>query len=194
MQLGRDERIVSERKRGSTGTNCRERAHSRRCVDYHRPLILDCVAHDNGPPDPVFLYFDGSVRYDSDGQTPISAACGYSIETAGTVLREQSVRVPQPVSSTHAEYHALLQAARSVGGLSQGVESLYVYGDSESVLDVVDPKTDSVARDRFGRWHVTRIQSQLSEVPIVGYRAVSRDRNSRAHWLATRGHDPANGN
>lgn len=166
---------------------------SRRCVDYHRPRIDISVAHDEGPSDPVFLYFDGSVRYDSDGETPISAACGYSIEAAGSVLREESVRVPQPVSSTQAEYHALLQAVRSVGGLSQGVESLYVYGDSESVLEAVDPNTDSTPRDRFGRWHVTRIRSQLADVPIVGYRAVSRDRNSRAHWLATRGHDPASG-
>ena len=148
---------------------------------------------DNVPSGPTFLYFDGSVRYDTDGETPISAAGGYSIETAGSVLQERSLQIPRPVSSTHAEYHALLQAVQEIDNLAYPVESLYVYGDSESVMSTVDPSANSTPRDRFGRRQVAWIQSQLAEIPTVGYRTVPRGQNHNAHRLATRGHDPTGG-
>lgn len=143
-----------------------------------------------GDPLSVRLAFDCSVRYGPDNADPRSAAIGY-VATAGDPLLVGSWQLSAFVSSTHAEFRALAEAARAVAALGRHrrISDLHVRGDAAAVIEAVDPDRPGSPGDRIRRRRVALVRDAFAPIPRVTYRRVDRDRNARAHQLATRGHD-----
>ncbi|MFB6126504.1 MAG: reverse transcriptase-like protein [Halolamina sp.] len=138
----------------------------------------------------LFVSFDASVLYAADNATPTSGAIGYVVEDATTVHVEGSRSVEAFVSNTALEYRALAAAARAVDERFDRVGTLHVHGDADAVIRAVDPDDESTPSERVARRRVEAVRERLADVPTVTYRAVSRERNGRAHDLARAGHDP----
>jgi len=142
--------------------------------------------------DPLSLvvHFDGSVRYGSENASPTAAAIGYVI-TAGEALVEGSRRLDTFVSSTHAEFRALLEGARAVAELSRHrrISDVHIRGDAATVLNAVDPLRPETPGDEIWKRRVALTRDALAPVPEVTYRRVSRGANERAQQLATRAYE-----
>lgn len=139
----------------------------------------------------VALYFDSSVRYGPDNASPRAAAVGY-VATAGDPLVEGSHRLDAFVSSTHAEFRALVEAARAVAALEthRRISDIHVRGDAAAVIEAVDPDRPGSPGDAIRRRRVAFVRDALTPVPRVTYRRVDRAANERAHRLATAAHEP----
>lgn len=143
-----------------------------------------------GDPLSVRLAFDCSVRYGPDNASPRSAAIGY-VATAGSPLLVGSRQLSAFVSSTHAEFRALVEGAQAVAALGRHrrISDLHVRGDAAAVIEAVDPERPGSPGDRIRRRRVGLVRDAVAPIPRVTYRRVDRQRNERAHRLATRGHD-----
>lgn len=144
---------------------------------------------DMALPPSLFVSFDASVLYAADNATPTSGAIGYVVEDATAVHVEGSRSVDVVVSSTALEYRALAAAARAVDAQFDRVGTLHVHGDADAVVRAVDPEEETTPSGRVARRRVEAIREHFADVPTVTYRAVSRERNGRAHDLARAGHD-----
>jgi ribonuclease HI len=146
------------------------------------------VADDSGFAPSLVASFDASVRYAADNATPTSGAVGYVVDDGATTVVEGSRAVDAVVSSTALEYRALYEAVRAVDRAHDRVASLHLRGDADVVLRAVDPTDPTEPSGRVVRRRVRRTRALLADVPSVTYRAVGRERNRRAHRLATDGH------
>lgn len=144
----------------------------------------------NEEPLSLVVRFDASVLYGPANADPQSAAIGYTV-TAGTPLAEGSRRLDAFVSSTHAEFRALVGGAQAVAALGthRRISDVHVRGDAAAVITSVDPARSTTPGDDIRRRRVTAIRNALASIPRVTYRTVSRGENERAHTLAARAHN-----
>jgi hypothetical protein len=139
-------------------------------------------------PPSLLGYFDASVHFGSDGETPTSGAVGFVVEDGLRTCLEGSRPVEAVVSTSALEFRACLEMVRAVDRAFDRPSSLHVHGDADAVIRAVDPDISAVPSESVARRRVVEIRDRVADIPVVTYRAVDRDDNDRAHRLAREGH------
>lgn len=130
-------------------------------------------------PTSIHLWADGSVV---DSQ----AGVGYTLKTQGNEIAWGYNKIPDVSSSTHAEAWALIKGLEEASKYE--AICLYIFMDSESVINLVDPSEPDSARDKSLNSLVDQAQSFFEKFEEVIIEHKSSVLNERADELASRAH------
>ena len=140
-------------------------------------------------PPSLLGYFDASVHFGPDNETPTSGAVGYVVSDGLRTCLEGSLPVDAVVSTSALEFRACLELVRAVDRAFDRPSSLHVHGDADAVIRAVDPAVPAAPSASVARRRVAEIRDHVADIPVVTYQVVDRSDNDRAHKLAREGND-----
>lgn len=137
----------------------------------------------------LLAYFDTSVLYGDDNATPTSVAVDVLVEDGTETYCWQPLSIDAFVSGTTLEYRALADTTRAVATQIDEASAVHFSGDADVVIRAADPGHPAKPSDHPACHRLATTRDAVTDVPVVTYRAIPRDRNRRAHRLAREGHE-----
>ncbi len=129
--------------------------------------------HKNAP---LRVYVDASIKGDA-------GTVGAVFTThMGRVIGEYSSRIDATMSSTYAEFEAIVRALSLLEHVN-GVEHVKVFGDNISVVGIFDPSTRYRAKQSKMVSYEDRVRTQVEEFSYCTFDHIPRDLNP-AHDVA----------
>lgn len=140
---------------------------------------VDVISSSIPVAEPSSLYTDAS----SLTQDKISTV-GYVLkDREENILTKNSKQLPSYKDSTQAEYESIIYALSEIFS-HLDINRIYIYNDSQSAVDTVNPHTKHKARTKENEQYVQKIRKLLSNADKFKIIKIPRTENQLAHETA----------